>query len=387
MPGRRSLLLALTLVASFATLFARLVLSPLVPAIIEDLSVSTGAIGLAFTCMWAAYAVTQYPAGALADRYGEKSVVLVALAAAGLTSVLLAAAPVYGLFLVGAVLLGGSVGLYPPAGSSLLTKRFTNTGSALGFHVAGANIAGLIAPIAAVFVAARFGWRAAPLLTTAIVAPLFVLVLAGVRPTPPDDGESVRTRLAPGGAVSVLSRPPIAFTAVLATIGTFAFGAVASFLPTFLVRFRGLPTAEAGTIFGVVYLCSALAMPATGRLSDRVGRDFVIVGSFGGVVAGLAILLLALDLPALVGSVVLGLGISFAAPIQSRFMDHLGDDERGVGFGLARAVTGLAGSTGSVVVGTVADLAGWLPAYGLVVCLLLSAIALILLNRLVGPGW
>jgi predicted MFS family arabinose efflux permease len=387
MNRRRATLLALTLVASFASLFARLVLSPLVPAIIEDFSVSTGAIGLAFTCLWAAYAVTQYPAGALADRYGEKPVVLVALAAAGLTSVLLAAAPVYGLFLLGAVLLGGSVGLYPPAGSSLLTKRFTNTGSALGLHVAGANIAGLIAPVAAVVVAARFGWRAAPLLTTAIVVPLFLLFLAWVRPTPPDRGSSLRARLTPRGAVSVLSRPRIAFTAFLATVGTFAFGAVASFLPTFLVRFRGLSTTDAGAVFGLVYLCSALAMPATGRLSDRVGRDVVIAGSFGGVVSGLAILLVAVDLPTVVGAVVLGFGISFAAPIQSRFMDHLGDDERGVGFGLSRAVTGLLGSTGSVVVGSVADVAGWVPAYGLVAALLVAAVVLILANRVVGPGW
>ncbi|MFB6312097.1 MAG: MFS transporter [Salinirussus sp.] len=387
MDRRRTVLLALTLLASFSSLFARLVLSPLVPAIIDDLSVSTGAIGLAFTCMWAAYAVAQYPAGALADRYGEKSIVLAALAAAGLTSVLVAIAPIYGLFLIAAVLLGGSVGLYPPAGSSLLTKRFTNTGSALGIHVAGANIAGLIAPIAAVFVAVRLGWRAAPLLTTALVAPLLVLFATQIRPTPPDTTASLRSRLTPSGAVAVLSRPQIAFTAVLGTIGVFAFGSVASFLPTFLVQFRGLSTTEAGTVFGIVYLFSALAMPNTGRLSDRVGRDYAIALAFTGVVSGLVILLFALAVPAILGAVVLGLGISFAAPIQSRYMDYLGDGERGVGFGLARAVTGLVGSTGSVIVGTVADLAGWLPAYGLVAGLLIAAIVLILANRLLGPGW
>lgn len=387
MDRRRTVLLALTLVASFSTLFARIVLSPLVPAIIADFSSSRAAIGLAFTCLWAAYAVVQYPAGALADQYGEKSVVLIALVAMSLSSLLVGAAPVYGLFLLAAVLLGASAGLYPPAGSSLLTKRFENTGTALGLHVAGANIAGLIAPVAAAYVAVRYGWRAAPLLTTAIVAPLFLLFLWRVRPTPPDDDSSLRTRLAPAAAASLLTRPSIAFTVIVGTIGTFTFGAVASFLPTFLVQFRGLSTTRAGVVFGVVYLFSALAMPNSGRLSDRVGRDYAIATSFSIVVLGLAILLYAVNVPALLGAVILGLGISFAAPIQSRFMDHLGDGERGVGFGLARAVTGLAGSTGSVVVGTVADFSGWLPAYGLVAGLLVAAVAVILANRLVGPGW
>lgn len=387
MPRRRSILLALTLLASFSSLFARLVLSPIVPAIIADLSSSKAAIGLAFTCMWASYAVVQYPGGALADRYGEKSVVLAALVAMGIASALLAAAPVYGLFLLAAVLLGGSVGLYPPAGSSLLTKRFTNTGSALGLHVAGANIAGLIAPVAAAWVAVRFGWRTAPLLTTALVIPLFVLFYARVEPTPPDTAASLRSRLSLHSAASVLSRPSIAFTTLIGAIGVFTFGAVASFLPTFLVEFRELTTTRAGVVFGVVYLFSAMAMPTMGRLSDRVGRDAAIAVSFAGVIAGLSILLTLQAVPAILGAVVLGLGISFAASIQSRYMDHLGDGERGVGFGLSRAVTGLIGSTGSVIVGTIADLSGWIPAYGLVAGLLVTAIVLLVANRLVGPGW
>lgn len=387
MERRQYLLLGLALLAFFSTLFARLALSPLVPEIIDDLSSSKSAIGLAFTGMWAAYSVVQYPAGALADRYGEKSLVLASVVAIGGASLLIAAAPSYVLFLAAAVLLGASTGLYPPAGSSLLTKRFTNTGGALGLHVAGANLAGLVAPIAAAYVGVRYGWRAAPLLSLVLVVPLFVLFYSLVRPTPPETGASLRSRLAPGAAASVLSRPPIAFTAFVGTVGVFAFGAIASFLPTFLVEFRGLSTTRAGTVFGTVYLFSALTLPVMGRLSDRLSRDYAIGASFAGVVAGLVLLLRAADLPAVVGAAVVGVGTSWGGSLQSRYMDHLGDEERGVGFGLIRAVTGLVGSVGSVVVGSLAEFSGWPAAYGLVAGLLAAAVLALLANRLVGPGW
>jgi len=58
---------------------ARLVISPVVPAISNAFGVSNAAIGLALTGMWLAYAAAQFPSGLLADRYGERSIILVSV--------------------------------------------------------------------------------------------------------------------------------------------------------------------------------------------------------------------------------------------------------------------------------------------------------------------
>jgi MFS family permease len=386
---RRLVLLSLAVGAYFSTLFARVVLSPVVPDIIDAFSTSKGALGVAFTGMWGAYAVVQFPAGVLADRYGEKTLILAAVGCTGASSLLIAAAPSYPVFVLVGVLLGASGGLYPPAGTSLLTKRFRNTGQALGIHVAGANLAGLAAPVAAAYVAVRHGWRLAPVLTFLLTVPLFVLVWRAVEPTAPaDEDVHLRSQFSAAAVRDVLARPSIAFTAAVGTVGVFTFNAIASFLPTFLIEFRSLSTTRAGTAFGVVYLCSALTMPVMGKASDYVDRDYAIAASLAGVAAGLALLLVApATVPVLVAVVVVGAGISWGGSLHSRFMDLLDDAERGTGFGLIRSVTGVVGASGSAVVGTVADAAGWLPAYGLLVGLLAVTVLALLVNRLVGPGW
>ena len=164
-------LLGVTTGAFFVTMVARLAPSPLVPDVIDAFGVSTGTVGLALSGMWAAYALFQFPGGVVADRIGQRRVVLFAMAGIAATSLLLASAPGILIFAVGAVALGASAGLYFTAGTSFLADRFENTGRALGVHEIGASGAGLVAPVASAAVATEFGWRAG-LLVPAVVAPI-----------------------------------------------------------------------------------------------------------------------------------------------------------------------------------------------------------------------
>lgn len=64
-------------------------------------------------------------------------------------------------------------------------------------------------------------------------------------------------------------------------------------------------------------------------------------------------------LTVVIAVVMVGIGMSFAAATIPRFMDHLGERERGVGIGLARTVYGIFGAFGSATVGYLADIHGW----------------------------
>jgi len=112
--------LGVTTAAFFATMVARLVTSPLVPRIIEDFTVSKSEVGVAFTGLWAAYAVFQFPGGVLVDRIGEKRVIVLAMAATGLASLVLSLSPSFVLFALFSVGVGAGAGLYLTAGTAFL---------------------------------------------------------------------------------------------------------------------------------------------------------------------------------------------------------------------------------------------------------------------------
>ena len=357
---RHTVLLA-CLLAFFVTYFARLAISPVVPFITEDFTVSNTAIGVALSGMWLAYGISQFPSGILADRYGERRIILIAVGGTTAMSLLLAFAPTYGSFLLVAVLLGLVAGLHYAVATTLLSRTFENIGTAIGFHSVGGPLAGLIAPVAAAWVGVRYGWRPAVALAAVVGVPIFVYFAWRVRPTEPRrPDQPMRDRLRLGPLVEMLSRPAIILPLIIAVVGTYVVQGVMSFLPTFLVDFHGYSTGFAGAVFSAFFITRAVAQIGLGRLSDRFGRDAAIGGAMACGALGLAATVTLPTGPGVLAGVLLaGVGSSFFSAIDPRFMDALGDAERGAGFGLVRTVYAVLGSAGSVGVGLTADLFGW----------------------------
>lgn len=381
--------LLLVVVANIAQLGARLVISPTVPEMIDAFEVTKSQIGLALTGMWAAYAIFQFPGGVFASRFGERRMLLVSMGIVGVASLLLSRSPTFFSFGVFVVLLGAGGALFFPAAGPLLSKLYENTGMAFGVVTAGAAIAGLVGPAVAGIVTTRFGWRVVPLLGAAAGLTTLGLVTYWIRPTVPNDPSlSLVNELRPGNRqFEILSRPPVAFSIAVAVAGAFTFQAFTSFFPTFLVEFHDYSVQRAGIAFGGVFLLSAFSQPVVGRLSDTFSRDIVIAAVMVITANGFALVLLASRAaPRLFAFGLLGVGISWFGVINARFMDALGDDERNFGFGLIRTVALLLGAAGSVITGTVADIAGWWAAFGLVVGLLLTACVLLALNTVFDFG-
>ncbi|WP_134672424.1 MFS transporter [Halorussus marinus] len=384
----RNTVLALATVAFFATMAARLAISPVVPDITDSFGVSTGGVGIALSGMWAAYALAQFPSGVLGDRYGERRVILTAVGLTTLASLLLAASPSYPAFAVFAVTLGGAAGLHYSVATTFISKHFQNIGRAIGIHVAGGPLAGLLVPVAAAAVAARYGWRPALLLGAVVAAPTFVAFAARVRPTEPTrPDQPMRDRFALGPVAELLARPEIAYTTVLAVAGAFTWQATASFLPTFLEVHHGLTATTASALFSLYFVVHGATQPAMGWLSDRFDRDAAASLSMGLGVLGYGTLALGSSLATFaVGVVLAGVAMSWGAPVQSRFIDKLSDEERGAGFGLVRTVYMLLGATGSVVVGGLADFAGWSVSFGLLSAVMATGFTVLVTNRALDLG-
>jgi predicted MFS family arabinose efflux permease len=387
--------LTLCTLAFTATMVARLVISPLVPQITTRFGVTNATVGLALSGMWLAYALAQFPSGLLGDRYGERAIILTAVGATALASLLIAVSPSIAVFMLFTVALGAGAGLHYSVATTFLAKQFDDIGRAIGVHVAGGPIAGLAAPPLAALVGSRYGWRAGILLGVAVAVPVFALFAWRVRPTDPGrPDQAMRERFALGSLAELLSRPPILYTTALATMGAFTWQATASFLPTFLEVGGGLSTALSALLFSLYFLVHGGTQPVTGSLSDRFGRDATAMGTMSAGIAGYGLLVatarfdLGLGLGPTVAAVCLvGVAMSWGAPVQSRFMDLLSDDERGAGFGLVRTAYMVLGASGSVVVGTISDVAGWAAAFGLLAGVMALGLAALLANRLLGLGY
>ncbi|MFO7926632.1 MAG: MFS transporter [Halobacteriota archaeon] len=367
----RYVALTLCTLAFTATMVARLVISPVVPQITADFAVSKGTIGLALTGMWAAYALSQFPSGILSGRLGERRVILTALGLTATASTLLALAPSYPVFAITAVALGAGAGLHYSVATSFLARHFDQVGRAIGIHMTGGPIAGLLAPIAAAAVGVRYGWRPALLLGAAVAIPTFTLFWLRIDPTPPArPNVRMRSRFEVAPLRELLGRPQIRYTMFLSVGGAFSWQATASFLPTFLIEHHGYSAAGASVLFSGYFVVHGLTQPLLGTLSDRFGRDRIAAIAFGTGVLGYGSLVVGSGAVVLAAIPLVGLAMSWGAPVQSRFIDILGASERATGFGLVRTVYMTVGALGSVVVGSLSDVAGWRIAFGAVAAVL-----------------
>lgn len=357
----RNTVLLLCMLAFFATMASRLAISPVVPLIIEDFSVSNAQIGLALTGMWVAYALSQFPSGIITDRVGEKRVILVAVGGSGLASLVLAFSPMFALFALVAFLIGLMAGLHYTPATVLLTKLFDNVGTAIGVHTLGGPLAGLLTPIAVVWVGLQFGWRPAVGLIVLVATPVFILFLLRVRPEPPakpDDPLGANIDLTV--IRELITHPTIAFTIVIMIVGTFVWQGLASFLPTFIIQYHGLSATTAGIAFSAYFVILGTSNVVVGILADRYGRDptinlCMVAGIIGfiGLVTGTGLVTIA------AGVVLVGIGASSYPAMLARLMDTLPTSDPGTGLGLVRTIVGVIGALGPVMVGLLADLFSW----------------------------
>ena len=351
-------LLGLATAANFAQVGTRVVISPLVPQILTEFTVSKSAIGLVLSGMWVLFALMHYPSGVLAEKYGPRAIVIVALTCATLGSLMLSLADTFTLFTIAAILLGAGTGLYFVVGTALLTTHFEDdTGQVLGIHSSGGAIAGFAIPIVAVAITTQYSWRAGILSSTLVVFLVLILFTAGVPSKQPvRAADPLLAQLDPRNRLAILQRPGVPFALLLAIICVFSWQSILSFLPTFFVEYRFLSSEHSSFLYAIVFLTNALSMPLVGRLADRTGGIPSIVSCLLAVTTGFGIALFVDWNDALfLSAVLLGVGISWGGALQSLFMRSLPADSQGSGFGTIRTVYMLIGALGSAVTVLLAD--------------------------------
>lgn len=341
----------------FLTLGLRYFVPAVLPQVTATFGIDNATAGLAVTIIWAAYALMQFPAGALADRLGTRTLLAASLVLAGASTVALGLAPTVSAFLGACGLFGLATGLYGPSRGIALAATFPdNDGIAIGATLAAGSVGSAALPFAASVLVAGIGWR----LAIALAAPLFaVTALALWRALPPIDGATATER-SPREALGAVGRAirtrAVAVAVSAVTLMLFSMQGLTAFLPTYLVTAKGLEGTTAAGLFALLFLSGAVFQFLAGRAADRYGDRPVLLATtlVGGPAVG-ALPFVSGLVPLAGLTVLLGSRLAINSVSNAYVVAVLPERVRGAAWGFLRTSYFLLGATGSVVVGTLAD--------------------------------
>ena len=285
----------------------RQILYAVFPPLKAELALSDTQLGLlASSFMWV-YLLTAPVFGFLADRWNRPRLMGLGV---GLWSVATAFSGVvqsHAQLLAGRAVVGIGEASYGSIAPSLLSDHFhpERRGRILAIFSMAIPVGSALGYLLGGILEGAFGWRAAffvvgvpGLLLAWSVARLPEVVRGG----PQEGTESERGQRGPQVCryVELLRTPSYVLNCLAMTAMTFAVGGLAAWVPTYLVRVRGMDLAQANLTFGILTLISGVGGTMAGgwigdRLLARVPAAYFLVSGVSLVLSvpcGIAVILL-----------------------------------------------------------------------------------------------
>lgn len=357
--NRRLHLLLLLALGWFLILGIRYAVPAVLPQIIEEFRISNARAGFAISVLWFMYAIVQFPAGILTDRFGERLILVTSLVLTVVSLFVFSTVTIFVLFVISCAFFGIGSGFYGPPRAMILSKIFPdNAGIVFGLTLAAGSVGAALIPIIAGFVATTYGWRIAFL----VLIPATVIICIGVAVAIPNRDEGTENGDNEDGELSLsrigaaIAHPFVLPAAIGATLMTFSYQALTAFFPIYLIEVKSIPQSQATLLFGMLFASGALAQPFSGVAADRFGSRRLLV-----ILAGLSVVPFAV-LPFLQGFVPLAIvAVTFGiqhgiVPVNNAYTVRvLPDGVQGTAWGLIRTSMFAIGATGSLFLGTLAD--------------------------------
>jgi NNP family nitrate/nitrite transporter-like MFS transporter len=268
---RKNLPTIMLLVAVLFFLFvARVIFSPLLPTIEENLDLSHAQAASFFLFITIGFSIMIILSGFIASWISHRLTILLSLLIAVMGTALIAASTSSVGIRVGLIMLGIGAGLYPPSGIPTITSLVEqkDEGKVLTLHEIGPNLGLVIAPIIVAALLPAISWRWILVIVSSmgiIVGTLFFLFARG--------GEFHGEPPVFYNASIILSRRSFWIATCLLALGAGASIGVYSIMPTYLVAERGLDQGLVNTIVGLSRISGLLVIFFVGALVDRVGAQ------------------------------------------------------------------------------------------------------------------
>jgi MFS family permease len=336
-------------------------------------------------------------AGWLGDRQPRMRLAAVGVFVWSAATVASGLAPTYALLLLARAVIGVGEASYAVVTPSLLSDCYSpdRRSRVLGIFYAAIPVGTALGYVVGGLVGEAFGWRAAFLVAGAPGAVLAVLLLLLSEPArgaldPVAAGPA--TPLGLGASLRALAaRRSYLVNTGAQVIYTFAMGGLATWMPTYFVRERGIPLGTAATTFGLILVVAGFGGTLVGgRLSDALARryraaHFTLSGAT-------LVLSIAFTLPAVLAPspmvfwpamfVTLFLLFMNIGPLNAAMANVLPADLRARGFAVTTMVMHLLGDAASPsLIGIASDRIGLTAPVLVTGCMLAAAGLVLLLGR------
>jgi len=357
----------LTLLLSY---FDRVAIAAALPFMSHDLHLSPSIAGLVSGALFLSYTIVQVPAGYLSDRFGQRRVIVAAIAWWTLFSVLtgVLSGSVLTLLIV-RFLMGAGEGFHPPPLWRMMSNWFPAGRRALplALMLTALPLGPALAPSIAFPIIRSLGWHWV-FYVTAIPGILAVLLVARyLRDTPRyrDLVEPTPTSTATGPA-----RPPrqwwvphIWLTFLSFLFFGFVLYGLMGWLPTYLIKYRGLNLLHAGVFATLPYVAGVVGMLLGAWICERrynhLRRRFVALTYLATAVC-IALTAIAPTVT-LAGTFLTMAGFflySGLGPFWSVPMDVVRPHEVGMWLGFINMGTQISGFLGPIIIGWLIQVSG-----------------------------
>jgi MFS family permease len=337
----------------------------LLPLWAAEFHLTLTAVGVLKAVYTAGMAISQIPAGLLAERWGERRLLVVgtAVTALGYLAVATAAGgmPSLAAFLLVA---GLGSGVQHPLASSLVSRAY-ETGprrAALGTYNFAGDIGKIAVPAAVALVATLVGWRAASAgyALLGLGGTLLIAVALGRLRAGGADEATAEIRLGTGGWGIRDARGFQALAAV-GMIDTATRTALLTFLP-FLLLAKGLTVAGLGLALAVLFAGGAAGKFVCGLVAERVGVVRTVILTELATACG--IVAVALGPLAVALGVLLPLGIALngtSSALYATVADLVAPERRARAYGLYYTLVVSASAAAPLAYGALGDAVGIVP--------------------------
>jgi nitrate/nitrite transporter NarK len=309
---------------------------PLIPILRTDLHIDNGQAGLMSTLLFLGLAVMYIPAGVLADRFGQRPVLIGSSILMATGGIMLPLFPNFTWILFCRAITGLGAGGAFVAGAGVAASMGKHSSLAQGLYGGSVQIGSGLGLLLTPLLYNWLGWRGAFLfwgLLTILVVITWLIVNDG-------QAEHTPTRI----DVRAGLRSPAVWTLGLSHMGTFGLGnAMAAWIAVYLAHQYGLSLGLAATFGSFALLSGMFFRPLGGILIGRgiIGAiPLLRLGTIMGFI-GVAFLALPLHLPFLVVAGMAFIAIGATIPYTSVFNEaaRLRDVGKGVAQGLVSVIS------------------------------------------------
>lgn len=293
----RNVILALLFLGWSLGNLDRYIMNYAVVSITGDLQLDASSTGIILSAFFLGYAIMQIPGGWLADKFGAKRILLMAVIMWSIFTGLTAIAWSLTAMIVIRFLFGIGEGGFQPSSSKIIATIFPKEerGRAMSIMLTSGGIVSLIVPLLAAYLLGTIGWRMMFIIIGAIGAIIAYLYWKYIQLPKAETAEAAETG-SPAVKVSFkeLLKTPLMWNLIIAYFCIYAVNwGLVSWIPTYLQKNRGLDLMSIGWAQTIPAITTIIGVYGSGYIIDKLPRGMEkVLGSISCAVIGLLLYLM-----------------------------------------------------------------------------------------------